>query len=183
MKIRVLPFVFALAALAACDNDPFRIHWEEDPRESTLFALDREELNRPSAFNLRNRAPVVVESVGSQGRWDFALDRMEGELFLLPPRALGVPSEAGIVPIPDVDWDELLEAPADTTLYNSPDPVLLEVGTVYAVRTHRQPDGFGRSCLFYGKIQALEVNRPEGLLRFRHDRNPECGNRRLVPAN
>lgn len=167
--------------LTGCGDDPFQINWEENPAESTLFSLDREELNRPSAFDLLQRRRVVVEDAQSQGQWDFAVDRVGGQLVLLPPRALGVSSRAGIAPVPGVSFDDLRDAPADSALYVTQDPVPLEYGVVYAVRTREQSGRFGQRCRYYGKVEAVDLNVEEGVLTFRHDASPECNSRRLYP--
>ncbi len=169
------------ALLAGCGDDPFAVEWEENPIETTLYALDRQELNRPSAYDMFQRRRVVLESVQSQGRWDFAVERIDGQLHLLPPRALGVTSEAAIAPVPDVAFEDLREAPSDTAAYVTGEPVPLEYGVSYAVRTHRQPGQFGRQCSFYGKLEAVSLNVEEGIVIFRNDTSPECGSRRLVP--
>jgi hypothetical protein len=167
--------------VAGCGDDPFDLRWEENPQESLLFSLDRDELNRPSAFSMAERRAVVVESSGAEGRWDFAVDRRDGALVLIPPRALGVTSRAGIVAIPDAQWDEVREAPRDTLVYETEAPVTAELGTIYVIRTHEQPDLFGRRCTFFGKLEAVELNAEEGTFRFIHDTSPQCNNRRLVP--
>jgi len=181
---RILPFFILVAlATAACGDDPFLVRWTENPREQVIFSLDREERNRPAAFEMRQGEPVVLESPAAVGRWDFALDRQGGQLVLLPPQALGVQSDAGIAPIPGVSFDDVLEAPADTAAYMVREPVALEMGTVYAIRTHRQPGSFGRQCNFYGKIEPLDIDQAQGVVRFVFDTSPDCNNRRLVPPS
>jgi len=168
--------------LAACEEDPFRVQWEASPRQTILYALDREEIFRFSAFNIRQRAPIAIEDLFSQGQWDFAVDRQGGQMVLLPPRVLGVLSSSAIAAIPGVRFEDLRDAPSDTTLYVSRSPVPVQAGTVYVVRSHQQTDRFGQLCVFYGKIEALEVNLEQGTFRFLHDSNPECNARNLVPA-
>jgi hypothetical protein len=167
--------------LAGCGDDPFQLQWTENPGTATLYSLDREELNRPSAFNMAMRARVIPEGAHAEGRWDFALDRQDGQLFLLPPRVLGVVSRAGLVPVPGTDYQEVREAPADTAQYVTGAPVPLQTGTVYIVRTHQQPGQWGQACHFYGRLEPLEIDVEAGVLTFRHDTSPDCNNRRLVP--
>jgi hypothetical protein len=167
--------------LTGCGDDPFQINWEENPTESTLFSLDRQELNRPAAFDMLQRRRVVVEDPQSRGEWDFAVDRLGGQLVLLPPRALGVSSRAGIAPVRGVSFDDLRDAPSDSTLYVTQDPVPLEYGVTYAVRTREQSGRFGQRCRYYGKLEAVDLNVDEGVLIFRHDTSPECNSRRLYP--
>lgn len=181
MKILVIVLPL-LGALSACDDDPFAVPWEENPFESTLYALDRPELNRPSAFDMTRRARVIVEGPQAAGLWDFAVDRQDGNMVLLPPPVLGVTSRAGIAAIPGVDYDDVREAPRDTTAFVTGEPVPVEVGTIYVVRTHEQTGSFGRRCVFFGRVEPLEVDLEAGVFRFRSDTSPECNNRRLVPS-
>jgi hypothetical protein len=174
----VLP---ALVLLAGCRDDPFEIPWEENPFETTIYALDRPELNRPSGFDMSRRARVIIEGPEAGGRWDFAVDRQDGGMVLLPPRVLGVTSRAAIAPIPGVSYDDVREAPRDTLAYISREPVPLQHGTIYVIRTHQQADAFGRQCVFYGRVEPVEMDVETGTFRFRSDTSPECNNRRLVP--
>lgn len=173
--------LLALAGTSACGEDPFRLDWVENPREVTLFSLDRDERNRPTAFEMRQGQRVVLESVDAAGLWDFALDTRDGQLVFLPPRSVGVQSQAGMAEFPNTRFDELREAPADTAAYTTRSPVPVRMGSVYAVRTRQQAGGFGQTCIFYGKVQPLEINVEAGTLLFRFDTSPDCNNPRLVP--
>lgn len=181
---RTLLFVILLAlVLTGCGDDPFQIDWSENPRERVIYSLDRDERNRPSGFAMRSGERVVIESPEAIGRWDFALDRQDGELVLIPPRFLGVNSDAGIAPIPGVEFAEVREAPADTASYVTREPVPIELGAIYVIRTHQQPGAFGQRCNYYGKIEALEADAAEGVLTFLFDVSPECNNRSLIPPD
>jgi hypothetical protein len=171
----------AILVLAACGEDPFIVRWVENPREALLFSLDRQEFNRPSGFEMLSGRRVVIESAGAGGAWDWALDRQDGEMFLLPPRVLGVTSTAAIVPIPGVSFEQVEEAPADTALYIMREPVPVRMGTTYVIRSHEQPGGFGQLCAFFGKVEPLEIDVEAGTLRFLFDTSPDCNNPRLVP--
>lgn len=186
MSIRRLASGLVLSAVlvvAACGDDPFAIPWIENPRESLLFSLDREEFDRPSGFEMLLGLRVIIESPGAGGNWDWALDRREGELVMLPPSMLGITSRAAIAPVPGVSFDQLEEAPADTLLYVTNDPVPVRLGTTYVVRTREQSDGFGRICQFFGKVEPLEVDHEAGTLRFLYDTSPVCNDRRLIPRD
>jgi hypothetical protein len=185
MKRLILLFagLFLAVSAVACGDDPFRIAWPGVPTESTIFSLDREELNRAAGFNMLERRPVVVEAPGAEGRWDFALDREEGALVLLPPQRLGVESRAGISPVQGASWEDVREAPRDSLAFVTEASVPLAAGTVYIIRTHTQLDFFGRQCVFYGKMEVVEMDGDAGVLRFLHDTNPDCNNRRLVPRD
>ncbi len=167
--------------IVGCGDDPFLVRWRENPQEAVLFSLDREELNRPSAFAMLGRTRVVIEDPSSEGRWDFAVERQGERMMLLPPGALGVTSSAAIVPFPATVYDEITRAPSDTLLYVDDEPVPIDVGTIYVVRTHQQATAFGSVCVYYGKIEPLEIDVLVGTFRFLHDTSPACNNRSLVP--
>ncbi|TVP72269.1 MAG: hypothetical protein EA352_12755 [Gemmatimonadales bacterium] len=177
-----LPLVLGLVLLlAACQDDPFQFNWEENPREAVLFSLDRPEQNRATGFEMLDGRSVVIEAPDAAGRWDFAVDRIDGHLYLVPPAALGVVSRAGIVPIEGVGFDDVREAPGDTLLYLVDEPVRASEGNVYVVRTREQTGQFGQRCRFYGKLEPLDVDVELGRIEFRFDTSPDCNNRSLVP--
>ena len=172
-----------LLVLGGCGDDPFLVRWTENPRETTLFALDREEMNRPAGFNMLARSRVVIEDPLSQGNWDFSVERRGGRMLLVPPSVLGVQSRAALVPMEGTTFDDVRRAPRDTLLYITDDPVPAEFGTVYVVRTHEQLGRFNRVCVYYGKFEPVEIDIARGTFRFRHDTSPDCNNRSLVPPN
>ncbi len=186
MKIlKFSAFVVIGALLAGCD-DPFELRWEANPVETTLHALDADHVYSPSGFNLFERRRVVIESPTADGRWDFAVEREAGTLVLVPAGVMGTLvngrlSQAGIAPIPQTSFEDVREAPGDTLQYRTTEPVALELGTVYVIRTHQQGGRFGQRCLYYGKLEPLEIDLERGSVRFLHDVSPACNDRRLVP--
>jgi hypothetical protein len=172
-----------VGGLAACGDDPFLYRWVENPREALLFSLDRDERNRPSAFAMLEGQRVILEGTTAQGLWDFALDRRNGQLHLVPPRALGVQSRAGVFVVPNARYEEVREAPSDTASYVTREPVLVEAGNIYVIRTRQQTGMFGEACVHYGKVQPLEVDHQAGTLLFRFDTSPDCNNPSLVPPS
>jgi len=182
-KRALVVLAFLGLTVSACGDDPFLVRWEENPLQALVFSLDREpyDIPRPSAFNMLERRTVILEDPQSQGRWDFAVERQGNAMVLLPPRALGVTSQAGIAAIPQTAFADVLQAPADTAMYSTRQPVPIELGTTYVIRTHQQPGFFGGFCSYYGKVEALEIDVAGGTLRFLHDVNPDCNNRSLIP--
>lgn len=173
-----------LGGVAACDDNPFDVTWTANPDTVLLYSLARPELNLPSAFDFvpTNRRTVRVERPGASGNWDVALDAgADGGLVFLTPPALGIDARSGIVPRPGVGFEELSEAPADTAQYSFSEPVPVEEGRVYVVRTRRARGGFGRLCAFFGKFEPVEVDAEAGVMRFVYDVNPDCNDRSLVP--
>jgi hypothetical protein len=170
-------------ALAACGDDPFAVNWTPAPDTVLLYSLARPELNLVSGFNFRRRLTVRIEDPESTGSWDMAVDTRGGQIVLLPPGALGVESWARIAPVPGETFESLNEAPADTLLYASDEPVPATVGTVYVVRTERYAGAFGTRCVSYGKFEPLEVDPEDGILTMVFDVSPVCNDRRLIPPD
>ena len=185
MTRRWLIVVGSLAAfgLGACDEDPFQVNWEADADTAQLFALSRPELNLPAAFDFFARLPVRIESPTAGENWDLAVDSQDGTLVWLPPRALGLTTEAGVAVIEDQSFLDLRLAPGDTARYARDRAVPIRVGEVYVVRTRLIPGAFGTVCSYYGKIEALEVEVDPGQLTFQYDVSPVCNDRDLIPPN
>lgn len=184
MTKRLLLPAALLVLTSACDDDPFLVRWEISPEEAVLYALDRGVVNEPSAFDLLTESIVIVEDPRIDGDWDFAVDRLGGQMVLLPPSVLGVTeSGVGIAPMPGMAFAEVTRAPSDSLLYVDDEPVPIDLGTVYVVRTHEQRGSFSRTCVYYGKVQALEIDAAAGVVRFLHDTSPDCNNRSLIPPD
>jgi hypothetical protein len=167
-------------AAVACD-DPFELRWEAQPDTALLYSLSRPEPNLPSAFNLYFRTPLLIEAPGASGQWDFALDTEDGQLVLLPPRALGINSRARIAALPGVTFADVTEAPADTAAYVSNRSLRVTPGTIYVVQTGEQSGSFGQRCVFFAKLEPLILDAEAGTLSFQYDSNPVCNDPRLVP--
>ncbi len=167
----------------ACGRNPFELQWVESKLDTAMiYSMARPELNLPSAFDFKGHRSLRIESPGSTGAWDLVLDTQGGELVFLPPGALGRDSEAGIAPLRGVRFDDLREAPEDTLSYKEDEPVTLETGSAYVIRTHRSRDRFGVLCSFYGKFELLAIENQFGTVQFVYDVNPLCGDRMLVPT-
>jgi hypothetical protein len=172
-----------LVGLAACGDDPFDFDWTNTPgvRDTVLlYSLARSELGLESGFSFVPRpATAVVEAPNATGTWDVAVDTQGGQLVLLPPGALGVTSRARILPLGPIAFEDVIEAPEDTTFYVGSDPVPLSEGSVYIVRSNRAPGSFGSSCLYYARMEPLMVDVAAGTLTFRYVANPICNSREL----
>lgn len=174
----------ALLAFGACDDDPYAIPWEEAPDTVTLHSLARPELNLYSAFNFTNRRRIRVESPTATGVWDVAVDTRSGSIVLLPPGALGVhTARARIATIAGTSFEEVTEAPLDTASYVSAAPVPVAYGNIYVVRTNQQAGVFGSQCVYYAKLEPLDIDAAGGTLTFVFDSNPVCNDPRLIPPD
>jgi hypothetical protein len=82
-----------------------------------------------------------------------------------------------------MSFDEVTRAPSDTTVYAATDPVPLDLGTVYVVRTNEAVGSFGRLCNYFAKLEPLELSVENGTVLFVFDSNPICNELDLVPPN
>lgn len=172
--------LLVLIVASACDEDPFALTWENRTDTTTVYSMARPETHLPTAFNFVGRRPVRIDAPTAAGRWDWTLDTQEGELVLLPPRAIGLESTAGIIALPGEEFDDVAEAPQDSTVYVRDLPVPVEMGTVYVVRTHQETNSFGQRCIYYGKMEPIAQDTVEGILEFIFDANPICNERALI---
>lgn len=172
-----------LVGTVGCGDDPFAFDWSAQPDTVLLYSMARPELNLVSAYNFLNGAPILVERPGATGQWDVAVDTRDGRIVLLPPGALNVTGEAQVATLEGLSLDDVTRAPSDTLLYVSDRPIPVEQGDVYVVRTNRTPGSFGRSCVYYAKVEAVVIDPEGGTLTFREVTNPVCNDRDLVPPD
>jgi hypothetical protein len=185
---RSVPWIAALVSavavsFTACGDDPFAFPWSDVPDTARIFSLARPELNLPSGFGFFDGVAFAIEAPTATGLWDAALDTRGDELVLLPPGAFGVSSRAGIVMYPNTLYADVMEAPADTALYERDGPVPVESGAIYVVRTNVRPGSFGSSCSYYAKLEPVAIDVVGGSLTFRYITSPICNSRDLVPPN
>lgn len=171
----------ALASTLGCGDDLGLDDWNAIPDTVTIFSLSRPDLiNLPSAYDFVNHSALRVESPIAAGRWDLAV-RHEGNALALVT-AGGFPgqnSRAAIAPITGTTFEELAEAPEDTTRYTV-GPVVVQPGQVFAVRTRRAECSFSLSVRF-AKMRVLDVDPVAGSVRFVAITNPFCNDRELIP--
>lgn len=185
----MLPGWVALSAalimgLNACGDDPFAFDWFDTPDTTTIYSLQLP-LDRQlsSGFSFASRSAVRIELAGATGAWDMALDTQGGELVALPPGALGITARAAIASLGAIPFDDLREAPSDTLLYELNDPVPMTLGHVYAVRTNRNLQNFGTTCVYYAKFSPITLDATAGSMEFQFVASPICNNRDLVSPN
>jgi len=183
------PVALALAVLVwvaiGCGRDPFAFNWSDAPDTVLLFSLARPELNLVSGYAFQQGVRVRIEAAASTGLWDIAIDTRDGEMVMLPPRALGVQdAEARIATLgTGMSLEDVTVAPADTLAYVDDEPVVLALGTIYVVKTNRAIGSFGSSCVYHAKMEAVDIDIAGGTLTFRHVTNPVCNSRDLVPPD
>ena len=177
-------FFVSVVALSGCGENIFEQKWTDaDVDTVVVYSLARPELNLPTAFDFVNRFLVEVHDPGATGSWDLLVDTQNGQLVFVPPGALGITSEVMFLALPEMDFDDVLQAPKDTTLYSVDVPIRVETSTVYVLRTHQGFDRFGLPCLYYGKFQPIEADPLVGTVRFLYDVSRLCDDRGLVPTD
>ena len=177
--------IAVLVVVSACGDDPFAIRWELQADTVLLYSLARTQPNLDSGFSFRRGdiGPVRIEAATATGTWDVALDTRGGQLVLLPPGALGVPSRARVTALPGMSRLDVLEAPSDTTVYSADEPVVVESGTVYVIRTDRAIGAFGTRCVYYARLEPVVIDVAGGTLTFVYDASPVCNSLRLIPPD
>jgi hypothetical protein len=178
---RIVLACAAVLPIVACDDDLGLDDWSATPDTTTIFSLSRVDLiGRPSAYDFIGHIPVEVESVGATGNWDVALRHEGSQLALVPAGGFeGQTSRAGLALMPNVTFEDLGEAPGDTAAFTR-EPVMVQEGQVYVVRTRRASCGF-TTGVRYGKLKIIAVDPAAGTLRFASLVNPFCNDRNLIP--
>ena len=159
--------------------------WLLQVDSTALYSLARTEyIGRAGAYDFaRSRTQgggaVVVERAdpSNQFEFDFAVTELDGEFVALPAGLFeGHDIQPGIIrDSSNMEFDEWELAPRDG--YITDEPVLLETGAVYAVKSRRNLfDG----CTHYGKFEVLELD-PDGVVRIQAVRNHLCNDRELIP--
>jgi hypothetical protein len=169
--------------VTACGDDPFAFNWSDVPDTVLLYSLARPELNLESGFAFRSGARIRVEAPGATGTWDAAVGTLDGQIVLLPPGALNVVSTARIAEIEGLALEDVREAPGDTMVYVADEPVPVRHGVIYVVKTNRSTGSFGSRCVYYAKMEAVDIDPAGGTLRFRYVTNPVCNSLDLVPPD
>lgn len=169
----------AAVALAACE-DPFASQRPLPPEPTTVSLGDfrTAPLDARTAFRMSERVPVPPNQVPD---WDFAFWVTEAGAPQFRPRGTIVDgtSEAGLAPVDD-GFGALSEAPLDG--YVTAEPVPVDSGEVYAVRSRPDPTVRATTCRRYGKIEVTSVDPEDGTVTFRHLVNPNCEQRDLTPG-
>lgn len=186
------PLALGLSLLLGACDDPTGFGKAEIVEDTILLAVpDANPANAalPTALDI---TPVGLTGING-GRfperqtdaesWDVALRLRNGQLVLAPPTAVGLTSpqlrRAGITEaVTDRTFETLTEAP-QSSRYVTDQPVVLRQGAVYVVRSRVTGGGFGGQCIYYAKLQPLELNVAAGTARLRVAANTLCSDTRL----
>src|SRR5688572_25190375 len=182
-KLARIALVFAATLPVIACEDPFgNLSWTDTPDTTIIFSLSREDLvGLPSAYDFIAHLRREVESPSAIGNWDVAVRSEGGQLALVPAGGFeGQVSRAGLVLMPNAVFEQLSEAPGDTSAYSNA-PAIVQPGQVYALRTRRAACSQFQAGVRFGKIKILAVDQLAGTITFESLVNPFCNERDLVP--
>jgi hypothetical protein len=121
--------------------------------------------------------------VSATGTWDAAVDTRGGEIVLLPPGAFGIVTTARVTTLEGMRLEDVRSAPSDTMVYVRSEAVPVRSGNVYVIKTNRSSGSFGSSCVYYAKMEPVDIDATDGTLTFRYVTNPICNSLDLVPPD
>ncbi|NJD10360.1 MAG: hypothetical protein FIB01_07910 [Gemmatimonadetes bacterium] len=180
----MLAVAATLSPLSACSDPYGPLDWDATPDTATIWSGSRVELvGRPAGFDFAlNLAPVFIESVSATNAWDVVLIDVGGRLALAPASYFeGQGARSAIAVRPNATLADIRRAPSDTTEYVR-QPVSVEAGTVYVVRTRTDVcEGGYTTGTRYAKLRAVSIEQQAGSFTFELVRNPYCSNRNFIP--
>lgn len=179
--------LLAVALAAGCD-DPNRFTVEPLITVDTIeVAAPTSATGLPTAIDVTSTGGIIMggrrpETEQDAERWDLAVRVRDGALVFVPAAALGINSTAGItMPLAGKTFESVIEAPGAGSFVTD-EPVAVQLGAVYVVRSRNVPCGFGAASQ-YSKIQPLEVSLEDARVRLQISTNEVCGDPRLVPKD
>lgn len=183
----VLGLLLLASILPAGGCEVYEPTWILTVDSTTLYSLSRPEyMGRVGAYDFarsvsRGGGAVIVErnTLNNALEFDFAISEVDGELVALPAGLFeGVTVDPGIaIDSSGIDFEDWGVAPRDG--YVTDEPVPLETGVLYAVRSRRGPlDG----CTHYGKFEVLSIE-ADGVVHLQAVRNHLCNDRELIPPD
>ncbi|MHB1167923.1 MAG: hypothetical protein ACYC28_01415 [Longimicrobiales bacterium] len=186
-RLTRLPLLAAALLTAACD-DPFaNPAWSDVPDTVTVFSAYRSEYaGRPSAINLTGNflSLVAIDELGAALEWDFMLGEEGGDLLWIPSSV--VPgredSRSSIASMDAMSLEEVRRAPEPNGDRYTKEPVALEEGAVYVLRSRRSSTCYIRGSN-YAKMKVVDLDFALGTAEIEIVRNPYCDNRDLVPPD
>lgn len=187
LRLTRLPLLAVALLTAACD-DPFaNPAWSDVPDTVTVFSAYRPEYaGMASAINLTGNflSLVAIDDLGAATEWDFMLGEDEGNLLWVPSSV--VPgredSRSSTARMQETTLEEVRRAPEPSGDRYSKEPVVLEEGVVYVLRSRRSNTCYIRGSN-YAKMKVIALDPALGTAEIAIVRNPYCDNRDLVPPD
>lgn len=127
------------------------------------------------------RFPELIQDAE---KWDFAVRVENGNLLLVPARAIGLSASRAALtrPIEDETFESLREAPGQGSFTMDSSVVMLPA-KVYVARSRVFSGFYGESCVQYAKLEPLLVDVQQERLRLQIVTNQRCNDPRLVPLD
>jgi hypothetical protein len=181
--VRLATAVLSLAALAlplaACDGNSAFGQVLLFTKDIKLAAPTVDSASVASALDLTTDAATrFPEQSADAERWDVALRKEGGALYLRPLPATLRHQAAGVIGPDSRDFDALKTAPSSSHYADS--LVVVQAGASYFLKSRQSLSQFGSACLYYAKAKATEVNVAAGTATFTVTLNETCNDRRLV---
>jgi hypothetical protein len=182
---RIAILAIALSGATACGSD-VNTDWPRpsEPLDMSLYDLVSGPIDRSSAVNVvsgRSRGFPTSIRVDLIETWDIAFAVLDGEAVWLPRGFFeGFEPSSGILEA-ERDVDQLSEAPEDRELYEAENPVPVQEGFTYIIRSRSDP-ALSLPCRIYAKVRVDAVLEDPARIDFVILWNPNCDNRNLTPS-
>ena len=169
--------LLTLGALISCgDSLDTSFPPPEIPFDATLYDLIAGPIDRSSAFDVVAaqglNLPRTVR-VDQTENWDIAFAAIEGEPFFLPRGFFEtLAPSAGILEMQG-DFENITLLPGDSEFYEYEEPVPVNPGSTYAIRSRPNPT-LSLPCHIFLKLVVDSVGGDPMRISFRFLWNPNC---------
>lgn len=184
-RLTVVFLVLLLGGILSCGSN---INTEyprpNEPLNLSLYDLVSGPIDRPSAVNLISGRALGVPSavrIDLTERWDLVFAIVDGSPAWLPRGYFEALEVSSGVLATTLDFDQVLEAPEDKTLYEEEQPVPITEGTTYVIRSRSDPN-YSLPCRIYAKVLVEAVQADPARVDLSIIWNPNCDGRNLIPA-
>jgi hypothetical protein len=180
---RAAVVLIGLGALTACGESTDALFpVPDEPVGLSMYDLMNGPINRPSALNVltgRSSGVPTVLRVDAAEQWDLSFGMIEGVPVWLPRGFFeGLDISSGVFEL-DVDFDDVTFVPTEDTLYVYEQPVDIEVGKTYAIKSRPDPT-VSITCVLYAIAEVLVVEGDPARLEFQILWNPNCNENSLA---
>ena len=180
---RAAVVLIGASVLTACgDSSTPLFPIPDEPVDLTIYDLVGGPIDRPSALNVltgRSSGVPTVLRVDAADQWDLSFGMIEGVPAWLPRGFFeGLDISSGVFEL-DVDFDDLTFVPSEDTLYVYEQPVNIEIGKTYAIKSRPDPT-VSITCVLFAKAEVLAAEGDPARLVFRILWNPNCNENSLT---
>ena len=111
--------------------------------------------------------------VDASDQWDIVYGTVDGTPVWLPRGFFeGFPPSSGILKM-SVPFQQVTTVPSSVEVYEFTEPVPLEFGVAYAIRSRQDPT-LSFPCHLYAKISVDSIQADPNRVEFRYLWNPNC---------